>query len=131
PHRTRLNPAIEKWPAPRCSASAFARFAPFRTCRLRRPLRNSSLSPSTFHQADKDFLQRALRRVEVAEPDVRQVEVVEQRGDAGALALGVVRIHELATVARDRQVMALERGRDLRELLLQLEGELLPAELAH
>src|SRR5262245_19678312 len=85
----------------------------------------------SLHQADEDLLQRALRRVEVAEADVGQVEVVEQRGDASALALGVVGVDELAAAGRERQIVPRQRGRDRRKLLLQLQRELLLAELAH
>ena len=48
---------------------------------------SSSLLPD---QTDENVLQRALRRLEVLEADAGAVEIAQQRGDAGALALGVV-----------------------------------------
>jgi len=38
------------------------------------------------HQAHEDVLERALRGVEIAEPDPGPVEVFQQRGDAGVRA---------------------------------------------
>ena len=43
---------------------------------------------------------------------------VEQRGDAGALALRVVGVDQLAAVGRERQVMGGELGRDRRRACL-------------
>src|SRR5712692_688933 len=46
--------------------------APSRRCRLRGPPEDSFSLPQ---QVDEDVLQRALRRVEVLEPDSRHVEI--------------------------------------------------------
>ena len=45
---------------------------------------------SSVHQVDEDVLERALRRLQVLEPDAGGAQSLEQRGDAGALALRVV-----------------------------------------
>ena len=83
------------------------------------------------HQADEDVLERALRRLQVAEPDVGAGEVVEQRGDAGALALGVVGVDQLLAARRQRELVAREVVRDRVERVVQLQRELLLAELVH
>ena len=47
-------------------------------------------------RSDEDVFQRDLRRVEIVEADAGVAEVAEQAGDAGALALGVVVVDQLA-----------------------------------
>ena len=53
-----------------------------------------------FHQIDEDVLERALRGGEVLEGDAGRAEVLQQRGDAGALGLRVVGIDQLAAIGR-------------------------------
>ena len=69
--------------------------------------------------------------MQVAESDTCEIEVLEQAGDAGALALRVVGVDDLAAAGRKRQSM---RSKGLRygiEPFLQVERQLLLAELAH
>jgi hypothetical protein len=46
------------------------------------------------HQADEDVLQRALLGLQVLEGDAGGVQVLQQFGDAGVLALGVVGVDQ-------------------------------------
>ena len=59
------------------------------TSRTGRSLRRPEGSFSLPHQVvEEDVLELALGRAQVAEADARRIEIVEQRRDAGALALG-------------------------------------------
>ena len=49
--------------------------------------------------------------MQVAEPDARKIEVLEQSGDAGALALRVVGVNDFAAIGREREPMRAERVR--------------------
>src|SRR5207302_8772354 len=88
-------------------------------------------SLSLSHQIDEDVFERGLRRVQVAEPDTCDAEVLEQGGDTGALALGIVGVDDFVAAGRKRQPMAGERLRYGVEPLLQVKRQLLLAELAH
>ena len=70
----------------------------------------------------------ALRRAQVLEADAGPVEVVQHRRDARPLALGVVRVGQLAAAQRELEVVRGESGGDRGERLLQLQRQLLPAE---
>src|SRR6185437_8082226 len=101
---------------------------PSRTCRSRGWHERSSVAP---HQVDEDVFERRLRGVDVLETDAGRAELVEQRGDAGALAAGIVGVDQLSSVLAERQMVRGERGWHGVERLLQLQRELLLAELAH
>src|SRR5204863_8650812 len=109
-------------------ASACAGCAPSRTCRSHGWRERSLVLPQ---QADEDIFQRALRRLQILEPDSCLVQIVEQRGDAGALALRVVRVDQLAAVAGKPQMMAGKLGGYRVQRIVQLQSQLLPTELAH
>ena len=82
-------------------------------------------------QADENVLQRALCRVQIPKPDAGGLQRVEQRGDAGALALGVVGVGQLLAVGGEGEMVGVERRRDGVDGLVQLQRQLLAAELAH
>ena len=69
--------------------------------------------------------------LQVAEPDAGAVEIAQQRGDAGALALGVVGEDQLLPPSASVSGCAASVGRHRVELLLQMQDQLLLAELAH
>jgi hypothetical protein len=56
---------------------------------------------------------------------------LSSRGDAGALALGVIGIDQFAAVGGQLQLVGRERGRDFRQRLLQMQDQLLLAQHAH
>ena len=72
-----------------------------------------------------------MRGVEVLEHDAGAGKVGEEAGDAGPRTLCVVGIDQLAAAIGERQMMAVELGRNDGERVMQLEGELLLAELVH
>src|SRR5688572_1000840 len=106
-----------------CAASA-----PSRIGRSPRWPEGSSVSP---HQIDEDVLERALRGVQVLEPDACARQIGEQAGDAGARTLCVVGIDELAAAIGERKAMSIEFRRYGIERLMQLERHLFPPELVH
>ncbi len=59
------------------------------------------------------------------------IEIVEQVGDAGALALAVIGVDQFLAVRRQRQPVRGERGRDRVDAVVQFERQLLLAELVH
>src|SRR5262249_671662 len=122
------NRAWSRSPARRCFAAACARCAPSRTCRSRRPRAGSSLLP---HQMDEDVLERVLRGLDIAEPDAGPTEVLRDRGDAGAPAPGFIAVGEVASVGRERKAGAGELVRNGSQWLLQMQREVLLAELSH
>ncbi len=69
--------------------------------------------------------------MQILEPDAGAVEIVEQCGDSGALAFGVVGVGQFLAAAGQVQIVGGERGRDRIESLAQFERQLLLAELAH
>ena len=60
------------------------------------------------HDIDEDFLERALRRAQIAEADAGFRQIAQQGGDAGPLGLRVVGVDQLVAVSGERQVMALQ-----------------------
>ena len=64
------------------------------------------------------------RGVEVGEADAGVPEVAEQAGDAGALALGVVVVGQLAAVVGQFEVVGGERGGNRVDLALQMQLQL-------
>src|SRR5215831_218379 len=102
---------------------------PSRQGRSPTPRGSSSLLP---HQIDENVLERALRRLQIGKSNPRAGKVVEQSGDAGRRsAAGIVIVGQLAAVCAERKVMLCECGWDCGQRLLQLQDELLLAELAH
>src|SRR5205823_630586 len=91
-------------------------------------LAGSSFLPD---QTDKNVFERALSRLKVPEADAAAVEVLQQRRDAGALALRVVGIDKVHTTGAQRQTVCSQIIRDCFKPLLQVQDQLLPAELAH
>src|SRR5262245_58823076 len=69
--------------------------------------------------------------MQVAEPDAEGAEIVQQRGDPGAIALGFVGVYQLPAVRREGQAMRSKRSRNSVEPLLEVKRQLLPAQLAH
>src|SRR4029077_16581893 len=128
PRRTPRNRARWKPPARPRSATACAASAPSRICKSRESPEGSFSLP---HQIDEDVLERALRGLQILESDAGVVQVLQQSGDAGPLALAIVSVDELVTVGHERKVMAGKLGRKGIELLMQLQGQLLLAELVH
>ena len=83
------------------------------------------------HQADEDIFERTLPRLQVAEADVGFAEVAQQSGDPGALGLRVIGEHQVGAVGRQHHRVPCERGRHGIQPLLQMQDQLLLAELAH
>jgi hypothetical protein len=79
------------------------------------------------HQIDKNIFQRALRRLDVLEADPGGAEIVEQRGDAGALPLGVVAVDQLLATGRQRELVGGERRRDEVDDPVQFSVNFLPS----
>src|SRR5262245_29596640 len=100
---------------------------PSRTGRWRGS-RGDSLRP---HQADEDILERRLRGIEVGEADAGVAQVAQEAGDAGALALGVVIVDELASLVAEFEMIGRERLGYSVELALQMQRQAFPAELLH
>ena len=69
--------------------------------------------------------------MQVAESDTREIEILEQGGDAGALALRVVGVDDFATAGGKRQSMRRKGLRYRLEPFLQVKRQLFLAELAH
>src|SRR5262249_28843885 len=119
--------ARSRSPAKRCSAAASARSAPSRICKS--PLLPAgSLRP---HQIDENILERALRGIEVLEPDAGAGKISEESGDARPWALRVVGVDQLAAAIGERQMVAVEFGRNGSDRVMELQCELLLAELVH
>src|SRR3954452_11194146 len=102
--------------------------APSRTCRSRLPPDDSLLGS---HKIDENIFQRTLRGVEVLEGEAALAELLEQGGDAGALPLGVVGVNQLAPAIGQRQVIGRKRVRYNLDALVEMELQLLLAELVH
>src|SRR5262249_28457850 len=117
-----------KPPARPRSATECAASAPSRICKSRGSPEGSFSLP---HQINEDVLKRALRGLQVLEPYPGMGQVLQQTGDAGALALAIVGVDELVTIRHEHQIMACKLGRKRIELLMQLQGQLLLAELVH
>src|SRR3984885_11564086 len=119
---------MSRSPARLRSGTRCARSATFRTRKSRARRRCSWLVPQ---QADENILQRALRRVQIPKPDTGGLQRIEQRGDAGAFAPGVVGVDQLLAVGAERQMEGFKRRGDRVDGLVQLQRQLLAAELAH
>src|SRR5262249_1369275 len=115
--------------ARRCFAVACVGCGSFRTCKWRGWPGNSWLIPP--YQTDQDILQRALGGFEIGEAAPGRAEIGEQAGDAGALAPGVVVIGQVAALVRQFEMVGGKRRRDGIDARLQMQLELLPAELLH
>jgi len=72
-----------------------------------------------------------MREPMVAEPDSCLAQILQQAGDARAFALGIIVVNQRAAAVRQAQRIHAELGRYRFELLLQMQGELLVAQLAH
>src|SRR4030095_2402238 len=81
------------------------------------------------HQADEDFLQRALTGVQVLEDDAELVELAQEPGDAARLELRVARVDQVVAIRAQLEMRARERRRNGRERALQVQRELPAAEL--
>src|SRR3954451_17655771 len=82
-------------------------------------------------QRHKDVFERALGRLQVLEDDSRLAQIVEQCGDAGALGLRIVGVDQSRSVAGELQSVSRKCRRDSIDCTLQVQNELLLAELAH
>src|SRR5205085_3963814 len=120
--RTRRNKARSTAPATRCSGRWCARCAPSPTGIWPRPRDSSCVLP---HQVDEDILERALRGVDVLQPDVLAEQSFDQPGHAAVLALRLVGVDQRVAVVGQGQVVRCKFRRNGGELLLQLEFHLL------
>src|ERR1700722_3611129 len=82
-------------------------------------------------QADEDIFQRALVRVQVLVAHPQVAHSPKQGGNAGTLSVDVETVFQLVAVSRQLQPPVPQPGRDLGHALLQLQRELLLAELFH
>src|SRR3984893_13782609 len=123
-----IKTATMKSPERRCFAAGSAQCATSRTGRSPEPPENSSSLP---HQPDEDVFERAFGRVQVAEPDSRAAEIGEQRRNSAALALAVIGVDQFAAVGRQGQMVSGKRRRNGIEPCVQMQRQLLLAELAH
>src|SRR4029077_19098141 len=89
--------------------------------------RGSSLLPD---QTNEDVFERALRRLQIPEADAGAVEILQQRRDAGRLARRVVGVDEAQAGGGEREIVRRQFVGYRGEPLLQVQRELLPAELA-
>ena len=69
--------------------------------------------------------------MQVLELYAGRAQFFQQRGDAGAIVLGVIGIDQFAAVAAERKLVGGKRGRNALQFVLQLQRQLLLAELAH
>ena len=69
--------------------------------------------------------------IEVRDADAGGAQIAQQAGDAGALALGVVIIGDLASILGEDEVVGRQRRRDRLNLVLQLERQAFAAEFLH
>src|SRR4249919_123333 len=83
------------------------------------------------HQADEDVLERGLARMQVLEVDALLVEPAQQRRDAGLLGLRVEGVDERVAIVGQRQRQVREAIGNAFERHLQLDRQLLAAQLAH
>src|SRR6185312_7280169 len=128
PNRTPRNTAMSTPPATARSASACARCAPSRTCRSRGCRAGSCV---LLHQLDEDLLQRILARAQIPEADSCCRKVAQQHRDAGTLGLRVVGVGDLVVLAVEFQPIIGERFRQRCNRLVQLQPQLLLAQLLH
>ena len=91
----------------------------------RAPVHLRSTSPTKISSSEDCSVCRSRKRIFAA------LRSDKQRGDAGALALGVVGIDQLGAVIHQREPVFREVRRDRVDRLLQLDRQLLLAELAH
>src|SRR5262245_1192007 len=82
-------------------------------------------------KVDKNVFERALRGVEIAEPDARIGEIIEQGRDARLAGVRVVGVGQLAPAGAEREMVVGEPRRYCGERLAQVQRELFLAELAH
>src|ERR1700685_4044790 len=83
------------------------------------------------YQADEDILERALAGMQILDFYVQFAQTLEQRWDTAFLAVGVKGQHQRVALVGQFQREASERCGHLRQRLLQLQWQLLLAELAH
>src|SRR4029079_16567741 len=82
-------------------------------------------------QVSEDLFERALFGAQVLEVDAELAELPQQPGDAGAVGLRVEGVDEVIAIGGQRELAARELRRYLLERVLQMQRELLAAELAH
>src|SRR5690606_28243159 len=82
-------------------------------------------------QADEDLFQRALARLEVLEVDPELIQLPQETRNARRLVLRVEGVDQRRAVARQLELAMRELRRNALERMLQMQSELLAAELAH
>src|ERR1044071_3208883 len=83
------------------------------------------------HQVHENVLERALFGAQVLEVDAELVELSQQARDAGAVRLRVEGVDEIVAVGGQLELPPRELRGHAFERVLQMQSELLAAELAH
>src|SRR5450631_1874156 len=83
------------------------------------------------YQADKNILQRALVRIQVLVADTELAHAPQQRRDAGSLCIRIEAVAQLRALSSKLQLPIPQARGNRAHVLLQLQRQLLPAELFH